>query len=659
MKNSIFGIIIMVMLSFLLVDCQKKKEDNTARNAALALALMPKDGGSVYQECSASEKCVDMKADLALVSTPSQAISTSSVSVKDTIVERATGDQTVISDLVAKDVLTGKVRYFQWSITINESSFSAKGNTTKALPPGTYDFTLSIPVSTSKQYVGKASGVVIGDGVTTSIPFTITPIIGGTEVITNLVNMSYFAFKYRAEELANFTEPKMGIVIDNGSETVYKLSGSNAFTVTTQNSTTAAGATTPQTNAQYVNYFKITPGKHNIKMNFYDGNLQKGKAELIDYEVVAGQNIETNIKPLNGDAVINFTTAGGDASFTFNIPKEIVDEAGGLSNLGVKYSAVGASSGTKTGELSSISIDPKNSSNYKATITLSSMQPETISLTLTYYKKSEPSKSIGLCTMANISLDADPTTSNTASCVITLEKKAVIEGSLLGVLGMNVYDSGNLPSKGSTVSIINTDGSESLLGVAGSGPTGTTDGYLKNYLKQGTYKLKAYSPDKVKCSITQDVTITALSVNNADFKLTENCFTSVSVTQSVQGGNGYWSSALRKAKLYFSVPSGTTKATITKLRAAGDLDGWESPSQLEYADVYANSTCTGTTLGAKIVTGRQDQVPTEIPSYANKLIATGLTTGTNNLVLCFDVASGVHQLWSNYAYWFEVTVKFE
>ena len=251
---------------------------------------------------------------------------------------------------------------------------------------------------------------------------------------------------------------------------------------------------------------KRQDGNHTVHLNLYDGGVLIGRSvpEQESVVVVAGQPIHLDLVPLHGEATFNFNVGDGNASFTVNIPSDIVDEVGGVANL---FSVLRLSNEGNLSAETSLDFMP-NGSLFTSNATLDGLQFGTYAMDITFSDSSEtPHELVGSCTVSPFILDANGSTVN---CQVELRRRGVIGGNILAVLGVNVYDTDMKPVVGSG---IYADGK--LLGITGSGTFGTP-GYVKLLMHEGNYSLRAQNEWWYG---DENVTLAPLDVKNIDFIL--------------------------------------------------------------------------------------------------------------------------------------------
>lgn len=386
-------------------------------------------------------------------------------------------------EMLVENIDTSTQEIHDWSIYLNEDTFEVESNKTLVLEEGNYQFSLLVAHG-DQQYAGMSSQTIM-DGENT-IALTLRPVIGDTVIGVSLVSeLADFKFQYDASEIsaAGITNPNIGITVNGGLEEILAINPATGISD---------------------DYLNLPQGEHTIELKLYDGGLQKGKSisSQQTVQVIPGYDIAMDLVALHGEAVFILTEDGGDATFQFIIPSEVVDEAGGTGNLTTLFSVVGPKNPLRE---STLSLTEDASGDYRASITHSGFQFDDVTLSLTF---SEGSELLGSCNQA-ITIDA---TTQNLLCDLTLRRRAIASGNLLATLAVNVFDEIGEPVPGATI----YNGS-TILGITGSQAFGT-EGYLKVYLNAGNYTLEA---EAVGESGTGSIDLIPLTVNNLEISLTE------------------------------------------------------------------------------------------------------------------------------------------
>jgi hypothetical protein len=412
-------------------------------------------------------------------------------------------------------------------IDVDESTNKVTVNSTHVFEVGTYDFEIDFTLgsgASARRYVGVANNYLLNNSDKKTINFPIRPMLGTITGAVDIKKLAQFRFQYQADELAKLQDPKIGIRIDGGSESIYNIS--------------------KVTGASYC-WMNITPGSRNLQLRLYDGNAQIGKSreEQENQTIVGGKNVTIDLIPFHAEATYTMTASNGPAIFKFNVSDDIIREVGGLSNLQILFGISGAQTNVET----TASVVKNTSTNkYEATVEFQNgVYFETVSTTIKVndLTKVVADRLIGHCATSNIVL----TSSNAERiyCEMTLLNRAVIGGSIMGVLAVNVFDTNNPvnPVKGA-----NIYANGKLVGQTGSGNFGTS-GYLKVFLTKGEYTIRAESPSGGKYGTTT-LTVEPLGLYNKDITLNQSIvptnglvayysFDTNATDGSGKGNNGY------------------------------------------------------------------------------------------------------------------------
>lgn len=454
--------------------------------AAVLAAGMIGLGGCVDDSSSSAKGTeVEQAFDFTLTSYKTQNISPQSRTTSGTSSLQASEPSIMRGQLTATNTGTSAVTTFSWSVYLDENAWTLASNNTAILPPGNYEFSLLLSEG-DQQYVGSAVLALV-DG-TADIPMTIRPVIGETLTsVTIAGELADFKFSYDPGELsiANISNPQIGIEVDGESEQLFTI-----------NPTTGIADA----------YINLNAGQHDIHLNLYDDSIQKGRSVVAQETVivVAGSDIEMDLIPLHSEIELVLLENGGDALFKFSIPQEVVQEAGAIENLQVLLSITGNNNPI---EETILNLQMAEQGNYAAEVTLNNKQYDDITLSLTFTDiASSPAELLGSCNQST-TLDA---TNRAISCPLILRRRAVIGGSLLSVVGFNVFDEEGAPIPGATI----TEGGN-ILGVTGSGVFGTP-GYLKTYLNAGDYNLHA---EANSISTSMDLNVLPFTILNIELIL--------------------------------------------------------------------------------------------------------------------------------------------
>lgn len=381
----------------------------------------------------------------------------------------------------------GVVETFVWTIYMDEATLDAESNLTLDLVPGNYDFELLV-ADGNQQYAGYANFNII-DG-TNDVPLTVKPIIGDVVIdVTTIDELADFQFQYDASELSGLTAPSIGIQIDLNAEQIFTINPATGMS------------------DSFVN---LPEGQHDLLLRLYDANVQVGKSivEQQTKTVTSGLDLAMDIIPLHGETQFLLTEDGGDANVTVNIPLDVVNEVGGVDNLIGVLAMVGTKNPLQESDLSFIEqVD----GSFQASLVLTDLQYEDVTLALTFSDKTTNDQ-IADCTNTWTLNDLD----QTFICSISLIRRAVVTGSIMSVLGINVLNEAGEPAAG----VVITDQNDNVLGLTGSGVYGTA-GYIKVYLSAGDYDITATDATNNQAD-TESISLSALEVENVLFELSVN-----------------------------------------------------------------------------------------------------------------------------------------
>lgn len=420
----------------------------------------------------------------------------------------------------------GVVETYTWTIYMDDATLDAESNLTLDLDPGNYDFELLVAKG-SQQYAGYAN-FDIADG-TNDVPMTVKPIIGDAVIdVTIIDELADFKFQYDVSELSGFTVPSMGIQIDSNTEQIFTIN-----------------PVTGMSNS----FLNLPEGQHELSLRLYDANVQVGKSiiEQQNKTVIPGLDLVMDIVPLHGETQFLLTENGGDANVTVNIPLEVVSEVGGVDNLVGVLAIVGTKNSLQESDLNFVEqID----GSFQANLVLTDLQYEDVAIGLTFTDKTSADQ-IADCsntwTLNNLN--------QTFVCNVSLIRRAVVTGSLMSVLGINVLNEEGEPAVG----VVITDNNDNVLGITGSGAYGSA-GYFKAYLKAGDYEITGTDSNS-NLSDTQMVNLSALEVNNLLLELTNG------PNQALERTGDYGNIAL----------IGTNGITVDSISASSFLGGDYKP----------------------------------------------------------------------------------
>lgn len=398
-------------------------------------------------------------------------------------------------NLTVTNIDSGVVDVQAWAIYMDEANLNdVQSQKTLALVPGSYSFSLVL-IKGAHQYVGEAIQTVT-DTSQTLVAMTISPVIGDTLDTVDVTELVDFKFQYLVSELteAGLTAPYIGITIDNNNEQIFALNPINGLSESM--------------------YLNLMPGSYNIALRLLDGDVQVGRsvsAQESSVFVSPGLDVNMDIVPLHAEVGLALAVEGGDATFNFSIPSVVVEEAGGIASLDALFSVVGAENTLQESLLNLM----ENDGVYEASVTLSDMFYGDVTLSLSFTDAGD-SELLGSC-LNTVTLRADM---NSVVCDLDLRRRSVVTGSILSVLGVNVFATNGEPVAGAVISVDSED-----VAVTNSA-TFSTLGYSKLYLKAGTRTIRATAN-----GLYGEVTIdsTPLGVSNVDITIDQTVLTLIPV----------------------------------------------------------------------------------------------------------------------------------
>lgn len=385
--------------------------------------------------------------------------------------------------LTITNLESGEITSEHWYAVINDETLEAVSTKTAALSPGTYDLSLVL-TRDHHTYAGEVSGQVITRG-NNNVNIILNPVIGETTVNTNLTQSAYLRLSYNSIDFTSLSNPQIDVKVDGTSQGMFKINKSTGLSDL---------------------FLELAPGNYTIELELFDDMILVGTGRK-ECAVSPGESITIDLFPLYGEAQASLTIEGGDAPFTFILPPEVVAEARVLQNLKAELKLTSAKNGTRETELTF--------SNYaegkiKAEHIFTDFYYDTVSLELTLWDKKDTKNYIGKGLISGITLTDQP---QPVTMDLKLRRRALMQGSLMAVVGVNVFDENNFPLADTNIYI-----NGALTGITGSADFSTA-GYLKLYLKQEkSYTITAFNPAGQNLGSVVLKDVMALDVRNVDIK---------------------------------------------------------------------------------------------------------------------------------------------
>ena len=362
--------------------------------------------------------------------------------------------------LNTNNTTTGEFLSFDWSIYVDDTTFEVQSNQSILLTPGDYTFDLLVQNNDSHYVASSTQTITSG---TSSITMTVTPVIGNQNLNFDVTEQSLpstltrYQFHYPAEQLVNLSPARMGIVINDGAESLYDFN--------------------PGTGLSDV-YLNLDPGAQKIELFLYNGAVLVGRSipQQENQTISAGQSLAMDIVPQYGEVQLVLTENGGTANLNFMIPAQVDVEAGGAHNVRGKVTVV-----SPRNPLQEFTFDtPLNPEG----IALTNLHYDNITLVIEF-EEVDSGDILATCSM-EWSLQQ---IAENAFCNLNLRRKSVIAGNILSSIALNVTNNNSEPMAG----IVIKDQNENILGITGSSAFGTP-GYLKIDTIPGTYTFTASNP---------------------------------------------------------------------------------------------------------------------------------------------------------------------
>lgn len=533
---------------------------------SLALGLM--SSFVLFTGCSDQNNAIDLEQGESTVSLNCNV----GMKKSQTVATRATGNTSLAGKLTIIDIENLDTLVEDWYVVLNNDNFTAVSNKSIVLTPGMYDFQLTVNNGT-KVYTGESNGVLISDMTESTVDLTLSPVFGLQEISTELSQLASLLFRYPVEEFAQLDQPKIGIKIDDNSETIYDVNKATGLTEL---------------------YFDLEAGLYDFTIKLYDGNTQVGRSinGVEQVNVVLTEEVAVDLVPLHADMVMSLPMEGGDATFNFTIPTEVIDEVGGIKNLRAALSVASDVNGLRETDL----IFAANGTAFSATTTLTNYRYDKVNFQILFID-TKNGEVVGTALLDGLNLTVE---NQNAVMELLLRRRSVVTGNILGTVGLNVFNEDKTPQLGMSIYANGT-----FIGITGENSFATA-GYIKLYMKQGDYKLVARAGAN-RGSVS--LAVAALDVKNVDIIINEtnliaNNDASVGLTGwtvTANGGNGW--NARSNVGVY---PEGYTgyyatsygwdrKHQIIDLAAAGYGAGaMELSPVIEVSEyIYSRGDCQG------------------------------------------------------------------
>ena len=420
----------------------------------------------------------------------------------------------------------GERYLFDFNPVFDESALTITTTLEVKLDPGLYTFYMLLNLniqSVTHQYAGIAP-VLIFKAVENKVHLNLNPTLTFLISVNDLRSLSRLTFDYPAD-IKTWTNPRFGISIDavnNGSELFFNI-----------NKDTANGPVVillPSRSEPYL-----------VKCRFYDGSLVRVVCPGSEEEVVLPPADEAPVEiepvPLTAEITYSFTSANGgetgNATFLFNIPKEIVDEVGGPETGTDLLSGRLLATVTLVGPENTLSeqnltltpqINPETNSIsfYQASIMGSGFDPGTITWSLNFFDiRNNPSQLFAYCAQSvDVTSGADPNHGSFV-CDLQLIDRSLTSQFPVGTVNVSVNDGSQVSG---AVIIVDSE----PVGITSSGTTENAEGTFSFFLGTGFHQVSAgheavdpYGSGKIltRTATGQPINLTANSVQQVSLSL--------------------------------------------------------------------------------------------------------------------------------------------
>ena len=385
----------------------------------------------------------------------------------------------------ATNLLTSEKQIFDWPVTQNidsEGNIETISHRALTLKPGRYDFVL---VLTSKelgaqQYVAKALGKEIVHDENPEIDFVLSPNMG--ESINEFEQVKYLStlkFSWPADSLAKLANPQFGLSINEGDEAIYAINKQTGLVEVT---------------------LHVVPGQYQLEVHLYDGDLMVGENEEEDnwVNLIEGEDLQIDIIPLQADISIDLDPLQNRGTFTFIVPKALVDEVGEEAELGL---IVRMTDGNDVQE-KMLSVFDENGV-YVARDIFDVAVQKPLSAYLAFHRMRDEESLFSEPPIATCNTRIKINETQTLACNLELKRESLISARILGTLMLNVVDENHQSAIGAQVYL-----NGKLIGLTGEV---YSTGSIKTHQVAGHYQIKAQTETHSAASEVQIIPLEILN----------------------------------------------------------------------------------------------------------------------------------------------------
>lgn len=429
-----------------------------------------------------------------------------------------------------------------WYVAINEDLKTMTSTMEKVIPHGVYDFTLVVEDG-AKKYIGSATNVDLTAG--EEVALTVKPVIGSVSQVLIVDELHKLKLSYPVAELQNLADPKVEYTLDGTSSGLVSLS---------------------KTTGESDLYIDIPDGEHQLSLALLDGSMQVGRSRS-EQETISSEsfgNIVMDIVPLYSTVKTGTTIDGGEVTCTFNVPGELIEEVGGGSKLMTTFRL----SSPKNGTIKAYPVLTFKGYDYEAQLTLPSCFYDTVAIDIEF-KDNPQNEVIGRALCENLILNSNTSAINAP---LTIHRRAIATGNILGVVNIAVFDATNAPVDGAKLYIDDT-----FVGLSQAAQNG-----FSTFQKSGAHTVRA---EKDATIATSTVQVTPLGLHNVILNLQETPLSQLNMVWLENDGSDfevmYWNGT-EKVQLTDNTTdacslkvSGTNATWIEKSSGAAAIYFWD------------------------------------------------------------------------------------
>ncbi|MGF1715011.1 FG-GAP repeat protein [Photobacterium chitinilyticum] len=365
---------------------------------------------------------------------------------------------------------SGSVQTFDWPLTLTTDG-QVISHRSLSLKPDTYQFK-ALFTHGARQYVAIANNQAITADSQPSIDLVLQPHLGDTTInLEDIDALANIDIRFNADDLSKLSQPKLGVRIDNGDETVYTLDKTSGIT----------GFSVP-----------VGDGQYDLVLRLYDDNQLVGimKNNVGTVAVEEGSEAKVEIIPLSADVNFHFDTSDETSNYNIRIPQTLVDRVGNIDKL-TMVMRLSAGDRNQETEHSFHSINGHYELSDDVPPTFNPSGKE-LKAHLTFYEKKVPqqyNKALATC-----SFTVNAGAEQTKTCKLSIDVSHQISGSILSTLVLSVAHRNN-PTLAKGASIYMDD---TLVGITGSQFNAAS---LKTHLPPGEHTIRA-EKDGLEASFT-------------------------------------------------------------------------------------------------------------------------------------------------------------